>query len=270
MPGPRSQPADLIAVWVADLRHKLGWTRAELGRRAHVSQSFVSRVEGARQANLSFDDASRLLNAMGASYTVQVTAPYLADRELQRDPAHARCVTYAAGRLERAGWLTAIEVEVGRDRSRGWIDVLAFDPVRRLVLVIEVKTEIRDLGAIERTLGWYERESWTAARRLGWRPRHELGCLMLLATAANDARIGDNQASLKVGFPLRATDLRGIVSNGIVPPHAGRAMAMIDPRSRRHDWLLPSRLDGRRTPAPYVDYIDFMRIAEQARRRPAA
>jgi transcriptional regulator with XRE-family HTH domain len=267
--NPVHQSQLAIALAVTDLRQTLGWTQAELGRRAHVSQSFVSRVEHALLPDLSFADATRLLEAMGARLTVGVSAPFLADRELQRDPAHARCTAYVVARLKRDDWLTATEVEIGGDRSRGWMDVLAFHPDHRLLLVIEIKTEIRDLGAIERTLGWYEREAWTAGRRLGWRPSHIIGCLLLLATEMNEVRIGDNQTAFSAGFPVRASELRRIIANE-VPPRNARAMALIDPRSRRHDWLRPSRLDGRPTPAPYVDYIDFMRFIEAARRRRAA
>jgi hypothetical protein len=138
-----------------------------------------------------------------------------------------------------------------------------------LLLVIELKTEIRDLGAIERTLGWYEREAWAAARRLGWRPNQVLGCLLLLATEMNENRIADNQAGFSGGFPIRASELRRVMADN-TPALRGRAMALIDPRSRRHDWLRPSRLDGRPTPAPYVDYADFVRATRVGRRRPAA
>jgi transcriptional regulator with XRE-family HTH domain len=266
--------ADLVSpsVWtiafaVADLRQALDWTQAELGDRAGFSQSFVSLVEHMSTPDLTFDSATRLLEAMGARLTIAVSAPFLADRELQRDPAHARCTSYVATRLKRDGWLTANEVEVGGDRSRGWIDILAYHPDHRLLMVIEIKTEIRDLGAIERTLGWYEREAWAAARRLGWRPRKVVGCLLLLATEMNEARISDNRAAFSAGFPIRATALRRIMSNDAPPPEGARAVALIDPRSRRQQWLRPSRLDGRPTPAPYIDYADFMRVI-QTRRRP--
>ena len=257
-----------VAFAVADLRHALRWTQAELGDRAGFSQSFVSLVEHMQMPDLTFESATRLLEAMGARLTVGVSAPFLADRELQRDPAHARCTAYVAARLKRIGWLTATEVEIGGDRSRGWIDLLAYHPDRGLMLVIEIKTEIPDLGAIERTLGWYEREAWVAARRLGWRPDKVVGCLFLLATEMNEARIRDNQAAFSAGFPVRATELRRIITNE-VPPRPARAMALIDPRSRRQNWLRPSRLDGRPTPSPYVDYADFIRVIQTRRRSKA-
>ena len=260
------QSIRVVAFGVADLRRALGWTQKELGRRADVSQSFVSAVENVRVGDLTFASATRLLEAMGAKLNVGVIAPFLGDRELQRDSAHARCTAYVAGCLKRDGWQASTEVEIGGDdRSRGWIDVLAYNPVSRLLLVIEVKTEIRDLGAIERTLGWYEREAWAAAGRLGWRPRQAIGCLLLLATDANEARVADNGATFKTGFPIRATLLRQIVSEQVPAPRGGRAIALIDPRSRRRDWLRASRIDGRRTPSPYVDYADFMRMIHPMR-----
>jgi transcriptional regulator with XRE-family HTH domain len=149
-----------IAGAVRELRTALGWSQAELARRAGASQSVVSRIESGKLAGLSFAAATRLLEAMGGRLLVDVDRPYLGQRRLQRDAAHVRCVGHVARRLERAGWYVAREVEVGGDRSRGWIDVLAFHPRSRLVLVIEVKTELHDLGQVERQLGWYEREAW--------------------------------------------------------------------------------------------------------------
>jgi hypothetical protein len=159
-----------------------------------------------------------------------------------------------------------MEVEVGGDRSRGWIDVLAYHPATGWLLVIEIKTEIHDLGAIERSLGWYERDAIIAARRLGWRPTHTIGCLLLLATAANDARASANHVPIRVEFPTRARELAGLIKAGSGERPLGRAVAMIDPLSRRTDWLRPLRQDGRRQPAPYMDYADFMRAVGRRRR----
>jgi transcriptional regulator with XRE-family HTH domain len=248
-----------IRLIVADLRRAIGWSQRELASRAGVSQALVSAIENGRLANLTFSTAARLLEAMGAALVIDASRPFLGDRERQHEPIHARCATHVARRLERSGWQVAPEVEVGGDRSRGWIDLLAYHPGNRVLLVIEIKTEIRDLGAIERSLGWYERESWAAARRLGWHPRQVMGNLILLATDANDERIRDNKDALGYGFPLRARALSAVVAGHPTPVGRQRAMALIDPCSRRRDWLRPARIDGRRSQAPYLDYADFMR-----------
>lgn len=263
---PVARPTrEVLGAAVFDLRKVIGWTQEELGARVGMSQSEVSRVEHGRLVDLSFESAERLLTAMGARIVISVDAPFLGDRKRQREPAHARCSAHVSSRLRRAGWEVATEVEIGGDRSRGWIDVLAYHPGTRLLLVIEIKTEIRDLGAIERALNWYEREAMIAARRFGWQPRGRLGCLLLLATDANEARAAANREPLLVGFPVRARDLAGAIDRTGGSKDGGRALAMIDPVSRRAAWLRPLRIDGRRSPAPYADYADFMRVIREGR-----
>lgn len=258
---------EVVGGAVASLRDVLGLTQHELGRRAGLSQAMVSAIENARVGDITISRAERLLDAMGARLVITIDAPYLGDRHRQRDPAHARCSTHVTTRLRRAGWQVAPEVEVGADRSRGWIDVLAWHPQSGPLLVIEIKTEIHDLGAIERSLSWYEREAWIAARRLGWRPRRSIGCLLLLATDANDLRVGANRVPFAIGFPVRARDLSALI-DGLESPRIGRGVAMIDPLSKRNVWLRPLRVDGRRSQAPYADYADFMRGLEGRRHRP--
>jgi hypothetical protein len=92
-------------------------------------------------------------------------------------------------RLVGSGWLVQREVEIGADRIRGWIDILAFHPESGVLLVIEVKTEIHDVGAIERSMNWYQREAMRAAHRLGWRPRAVGSALLVLQSRANDERV---------------------------------------------------------------------------------
>ena len=253
---------EVVGAAIGSLRYAIGWTQAELGARVGQTQGWISRVENGRVDDLTFDTAERLLGAMGARLVATVEAPYLGDRQRQRDPAHSRISAYVTARLARGGWQVATEVEIGGDRSRGWIDVLAYHAAAGLLLVIELKTEIRDLGEIQRSLGWYEREAWQAARRLGWRPRQVIGCLLLLATEANDIRAGDNRDAFAVEFAGRAGELGATLAGEVPPLPTRRFVAMVDPRSRRRAWTRPLRIDGRRAAAPYRDYADFMRATK--------
>ena len=172
----------------------------------------VSRIENARRTDLTFATADALVGSMGARLTIAVDAPYLGDRRNQRDPAHARLSAYVSMRLRAAGWEVRTEVEIGGDRSRGWIDLLGWDPRNHVLIVIELKTEIHNLGQIERSLGWYERESRAFAIRERWRPRQVVGCLLLLSTDANDVRVATNSTAIASGFPLRARHLSRLLA----------------------------------------------------------
>jgi Holliday junction resolvase len=184
----------------------------------------VSLVE-AGTANFSCDLGGRLISAVGVTIDLQYQLPHAEPR--QRDAAHARCVAYVQRRLERDGWLVAREIEVGSPRSHGWIDLLAFDPRTRTLLVIEVKTQLDDVGRIERTVAWYVRGAPAAAMRLGWHAEAVGSWLLVLATDANEQRLRENRLTLAQSFPRRAPEL-----------DLGPGLALIDPRSRRRAWLI--------------------------------
>lgn len=110
----------------------------------------VSRVERAT-VSPSLEVSARLFGALGVEAELVVRVPFLMDRQRQRDPAHARCAAYVQRRLEKATWTVRREVEVVHGRSHGWIDVLAFEQRSGTLLVIEIKTQLDDLGQVERS-----------------------------------------------------------------------------------------------------------------------
>jgi transcriptional regulator with XRE-family HTH domain len=248
-----------IAKSVHSTRLAIGWSQEDLGRRAKLSSSMVGKVERA-EGDLSLETTAAVLEALGVDVSLDLRAPFLADRRRQLEPAHARCVAFIQRNFERAGWLTAREVEIAHGRSHGWIDLLAFEPRTHALVVNELKTEIEDLGRIERTLAWYERAGWASAHDRGWRPRFVVGCLLVLDTERNHERLQANREALATGFPVRAPALSRWIADSQRPlPASARALALVDPLRRRTEWLRAAPIDGRRTPAPYADYADFMR-----------
>ena len=235
-----------------------------LGKSVGRSQTFVSLVETGKAPSLTVQEAARLCAALGATLVFGLESPRLGESR-QRDVVHAICVGYAARRLARAGWVVEREVLAGSVRRPAWIDLLAFHPSARVLLVIEVKTELRDLGELERQLGRYEVEARSLARARGWQARRMLGTVLLLATEVNDARILALRGSTSSAFPVRGRALRELLHGG-TDGIGTRGLALIDPRSRRGEWCVPTRSDGRRSPAPYRDYADFIHATQTSRR----
>lgn len=265
--GPgRRQLLKAVSEAVAEARAAVGWSQRELAGRARTSQATVSLVERAKLDDLTFETAEALLEALGVQFRLVTETPLLLDRRRQREPVHARCIGYLRRRLEGDGWSVSTEVEIGSGRARGWIDLLAYHPAARILLVVEVKTELHDIGQVERTLGWYEREAWAAARRLGWRPRAATACLAVLDTDANVERLLANRSVFERSFPLRAAHVgEWLRAPGSTLARGHRIVGMIDPRARRHSWLRPTRLEGRRSPAAFADYADAHRVLERGR-----
>jgi transcriptional regulator with XRE-family HTH domain len=239
---------------IRSARMTIGWSQQELGDRAHVAQSMVSRLERGVRAGADLDDLQRIAKAMGGRLTITLTAPFLADRGRQRDRVHAACVGYVVRHLRQTGWRAESEVEINGRSGLGWIDVLAWHPSSGALLVIEIKTEIHDFGRVQRTLSWYESRSWDAARRLGWSPRRSHAALILLDSEAVTATLRANRDLADQAFPERAARLTAFVVDPASSILHGRSMATVDPLSRRRIWLRSTGVDRRRRPPAYLDY----------------
>jgi transcriptional regulator with XRE-family HTH domain len=240
-----------------DTRTMLDISQQALADAVGVSRAYIATIESGR-ANPSLDLVGRVADRLGIQVDLVASQPLVIASQ-QRDLVHARCSGYSDRRLQRASWDGHREVEVIHGRHHGWVDLLAFDPRTGTLLIVEVKTRIDDLGAIERQLGWYERSSIDLARKFGWRPRRTTAWLLVLATDEVDAAIRANGEALQAAFPNRALTMSGIVNGHLTPDIRSRGLALIDPSSRRRDWLMKTRLDGRRSPAPYRDYADAAR-----------
>lgn len=239
-----------------DTRTLLDITQAELATAVGVSRPYIAGIEAGR-ANPSLEVVERIGYALGLDVQLVARPPVALNSPRQRDAMHARCSGYIDRRLTGHGLQTRGEVTIVRGRTRGWIDLLAYDPRRRFLFVVEIKTWIDDLGAIERQLDWYVREAPTIARELGWRPVRTIGWVLALATADVDEALRRNRDVIDRAFPGRARNLLSLLDGG-ESPESARGITLIDPRNRRRTWLIPSRVDGRRSPAPYRDMAEAL------------
>lgn len=240
-----------------DTRLRLGVTQQHVANAVGLSRGYIANIERGR-ANPSLELVERIALSLELEIDLVARTPIIIGDGRQRDLVHARCSAHADRRLRGLGCPTAREVEIVQGRSHGWIDLLAFDPKTGTLLVVEIKTRLDDIGAIERQLSWYERSAFDVARGLGWRPRRVVSWLLMLASDEVDRALRSNRELLAQAFPIRARAMSRLFVPG-EPPARGRGLALIDPLSKRRDWLISSRVDGRRSPAPYVGYADAAR-----------
>jgi transcriptional regulator with XRE-family HTH domain len=265
MSGMASLASATIGAALLSCRRDRGWTQARLATESGVPQTVISTIERATHRNPPLDTVSLLCDALDAELVVDIRPARLVGRSDQKDPAHAACVAATRRILERAGWLTASEVEIATGRAHGFVDLIAFDPMTGRILVIEVKTEIRDVGGLERQVGWYLRAAPAAAARLGWHGRTVSGIVVCLATAAVDAVVLANRDELAAAFPIRGRAVRAVLVGGASIDRRG--LALLDPLRRGTAGLMTLAADGRRTPAPYRDYAAFLRARPSPAKR---
>lgn len=149
-----------------DTRLRLDLTQQVVADSVRVSRGYLAHVEAGR-ANPSLALVDRLGEALGLRIELITIPPIFLSERRQHDTVHARCAGAIDRRLTSCGWIVAREVEVSDGSIHGWIDLLAFHPLSGVLLIIEIKTRLDDLGATERQIAWYERHAFVAARRMG-------------------------------------------------------------------------------------------------------
>ena len=231
-------------------------SQQDLAAAVGVSRSFIAGIETGR-VNATLDVVMRIGEVLDLDLRIVGQHPVVIDPR-PIGIVHGRCSAYVGRRLGGQGWSTRREVEIVHGRWHGWIDVLAFHASTSTLVIIEIKTQLDDLGAIERQLSWYEREARSVAATVGWRPTKVLSWLLLLQSDEVENAVRRERGLLRVGFPVRAGEMLTVV-DGTRPTRLDRGLALIDPSSRRREWLIPTRLDGRRSPSPYRDYADAAR-----------
>lgn len=231
-------------------------TQQQLADAVGISRAYIATIESGR-ANPSLTVVERIACALGLELDFVVRQPVIVGGTGQRDFVHARCSGHVDRRLRGDGWAVAREVEIVHGRSHGWIDLLGFDPKTATLLVVEIKTRLDDIGAIERQLSWYERSAFDVAHRLGWRPRRVASWLLVLASDEVEQVLRANRDLMARSFPARARAMSSLLAGDPTAP--GRGMALVDPARKRRAWLMPSQLDGRRSRPPYVGYADAAR-----------
>ena len=124
--------------------------------------------------------------------------------ELDRllDAGHAALQDAFKRRLEAGGWIVRVEVTFSRYGERGSIDLIAFDPRTRVVLIVEIKTVIADVQGLLRPIDAKVRLGRGIARELGWDPLSVVPGLVVAEDSTPRRRIAAH-AALFIRFALR-------------------------------------------------------------------
>jgi transcriptional regulator with XRE-family HTH domain len=183
------------------LRIRSGLVQAELATRAGVGRRAVSMLEGGHARLLDLGIIERILAGLDARLDLRLlwNGPEL-DRLL--DAGHAALGAIVKRRLEAWGWLVRVEVSYSRYGERGRIDLLAFHPPSRALLVIELKTELVDVQALLGSLDVKVRLARHVAERFGWDARSVVPAIVFVEHRTTREHLG-RLAPLFDRFSLR-------------------------------------------------------------------
>jgi transcriptional regulator with XRE-family HTH domain len=189
------------------IREHLGRTQQEVSRASGVSQGDVSRLERGMAATIKVGTIDRIAVALGASLFLDVRYQGgLGDRLLDR--AHAALVDHAVRSLV-AEWEVVVEYAFNHFGDRGSVDILAWHPGTRTLLIIEVKSTFTDLQAMLVSIARKLRVVPDLVRQeRGWDPVAVGRVVVVAGTTANRAIVAAHPAIFDVSFPARTRAVR--------------------------------------------------------------
>jgi len=183
------------------LRLRLRLTQETLAARARVSPSMISRIERGDIDRTTLVALRRVFNALGARIEL---VPRWQGADLDRlvDARHAAMVELLVGRVSSLpAWIVETEVTFSIYGERGSMDIVAWHPGRRAILIIEVKTTIGDVGGLLRQVDRYRRLAREVARQRGWSATVIAVWVVVADGRSARRRLDDHRATLRGAFP---------------------------------------------------------------------
>lgn len=181
------------------LRIRREWRQTDVAAKARISPAAIGRHENGIIG--SPEALERHAGVFGLRVEIRLMGRSgqlvkLADEE------HAAIVEYLAGWFRDAGFLVELEASFSEWGERGRIDLLAYDPATRTLVIVEVKTQVIDLQDTFGALNVKERLASAVAERRGWQTDRCVAALVLADTYQNRKVVRDHP-SLFTDWPAR-------------------------------------------------------------------
>ena len=198
------------------IRQRRRWTQAQLGERAGVSKSTISRIERGHVRSLSVATIQEVAGEL--DIRVDLVPRWRSgdlDRMLNR--RHSNLHELVARWFGDAvpDWVLAPEVSYSIYGERGVIDILAWHPGRRALLIIELKTDIVDVNDLVGSADRRKRLARTIAGERGWDPASVSVWVIVAPSRTNRRRIDSHETMLRAAFPADGRTIRAWLRNPV-------------------------------------------------------
>lgn len=209
--GPRQTGAmndQRLGAAVRLIRIRRRWRQRDLAAAARVSTSTVSRLERGHLGSLSVNVIRRIATVL--DIRVDLLGRWRAgdlDRLLNSRHSALHEAVARAFRADVPDWTIRPEVSFSISGERGIVDVVAWHPARRALLIIELKTDIVDVNDLVGGVDRKRRLAGRIAAELGYHPLTVSTWVVVAPGRTNRRRIAVHGAMLRAAFPV---DGRGV------------------------------------------------------------
>ncbi len=190
-----------LGATVRALRARRRWRQQDVADKARVSRTIVSRLERGHATTVTLDATRRICAALDAR--VELVLRWRGG-ELDRllNAGHSAMHERMAIRFERMrDWIHAPEASFSIYGERGVIDILAWSASPRVLLVVELKTEIVDVQDLCASVDRYRRLAPRIAYKRGWDSALVGSWVAVADNRTNRRRLGEHVTMLRAAFP---------------------------------------------------------------------
>jgi transcriptional regulator with XRE-family HTH domain len=207
-----------VGLWVRSERRRQGLRQTDLAARARVSRSTVLRVESGLFEGLTIGAIRSVAAACGLQLSFAARSVRGASIERQIDWRHAALVEAVVTRLRDCGWETVVEYSFNHYGDRGSVDVLARHAASRTLLIVEVKSDLRDVQGTLHPLDIKSRVVPALVRaEMHWAFEF-VGVVMVLADQRVErGRVDRHRSTFDAALPARTVEVRRWLSRPMGP-----------------------------------------------------
>lgn len=187
---------------IRSVRIRRAWRQSDLAAKSGVSTSSISRLERGHLGQQSIDSVRAVAAAL--EIRVELLARWRAgdlDRLLNARHSALHESVSRWFRTSHPAWVVAPEVSFAIYSDRGVVDILAWHPGRRALLIIELKTDIADVNELIGTLDRKRRVAPAIGRERGWDPLTISTWLIVAASRTNRRRTEAHLSMLRAALP---------------------------------------------------------------------
>jgi transcriptional regulator with XRE-family HTH domain len=249
------------------VRIRRGWRQTDVGGKVGLSASIISRIERGHIERIQLGTILAVARALDIQITI-TTRSRGADLDRLVSGRHAGLHESVARWFaeQLPDWILAPEVSFSIHGERGIIDILAWHPAHRALVIIELKTDIVDVNELIGRMDQRRRLAARIAEDRGWHPLTISVWVIVANGRTNRARLSAHRTLLRNAFPmdgrsvlgwLRRPDRRiaalslwdrvehGIAAGAFAARHRVRRRAVRPASSRKHEGLAPGARNGR-------------------------
>lgn len=191
------------------IRLRKRWRQKDLAAKAKVSRTMVGRIEHGRLASVPLGSIRRVAHALDARLDtiVRWQGGDLGRLINARHSAMHEAMARMSGSLD--GWTAEPEVSFSIYGERGVIDIVAWHATCRMLLVIELKTELVEINELMGTVDRKRRLAAAIAEERGWDPASTSAWVVLAESRTNRRAVSGHETVLRAKFPVDGRTMRG-------------------------------------------------------------